>query len=53
MENQDFIITLVVPTDKKQLDRTYKRFVSNNYNDLKKLDKNNKMFFNELKPNTF
>lgn len=47
MENQDFIITLVIPTDKKQLDRTYKRFVSNNHNDLKKLDKNNKMFFND------
>lgn len=47
IENQDFIITLVIPTDKKQLDRTYKRFVSNNHNDLKKLDKNNKMFFND------
>lgn len=46
-ENRDFIITLVVPTDKKQLERTYKRFVSNNHDNLKKLDKNNKMFFND------
>lgn len=57
MENQDFIITLIVPTDKKQLDRTYKRFVSNNHDELKKLDKNNKMFFNnkfhELKGSQF
>lgn len=56
-ENRDFIITLVVPTDKKQLERTYKRFVSSNHDDLKKLDKNNKMFlndkFNELKGSQF
>ena len=56
-EKRDFIITLVVPTDKKQLERTYKRFVSSNHDDLKKLDKNNKMFlndkFNELKGSQF
>lgn len=56
-ENKDFVITLIVPIDKKQLERTYKRFVSGNHNDLKKLDRNNKMFFNnkfnELKGSQF
>lgn len=56
-KNCDFIITLVVPTNKKQLECTYKRFVSNNHKILKKLDKNNKMFFNnkfqELKGSQF
>jgi hypothetical protein len=56
-KNSDFIITLVVPTNKKQLECTYKRFVSNNHKILKKLDKNNKMFFNnkfqELKGSQF
>lgn len=56
-KNSDFIITLVVPTNKKKLEYTYKRFVSNNYKILKKLDKTNKMFFNnkfhELKGSQF
>ena len=55
--NHDFIITLVVPTNKKQLERTYKRFVSNNHEKLKALDKDNKMFlndkFHELKGSQF
>lgn len=46
-ESKDFIITLVVPTNKKQLGRTYKRFVSSNYEVLKKLDRENKMFLND------
>lgn len=56
-KNSDFIITLVVPTNKKKLEYTYKRFVSNNYKILKKLDKTNKMLFNnkfhELKGSQF
>lgn len=56
-QNQDFIITLIVPTDKKKLDHTYKRFVSKNHDDLKELDKDNKMFLNgkfrELKGSQF
>lgn len=56
-QNQDFIITLIVPTDKKRLEHTYKRFVSKNYDDLKELDKDNKMFLNgkfrELKGSQF
>lgn len=55
--NHDFIITLIVPTDKARLERTYKRFVSTNHNILKALDKNNKMFINgkfrELKGSQF
>lgn len=43
----DFIITLIVPTDKRKLEITYKRFVSKYYDDLKILDKDNKMFLNE------
>lgn len=43
----DFIITLIVPTDKRKLEITYKRFVSKYYDDLKILDKENKMFLNE------
>ena len=56
-QNQDFIITLIVPTDKKKLEHTYKRFVSKNHDDLKELDKDNKMFLNgkfrELKGSKF
>lgn len=55
--NHDFIITLVIPTDKKKLDRAYKRFVSSNIDSLKQLDKNKKMFlngkFHELKGSQF
>lgn len=55
--NRDFIITLIVPTDKKRLERTYKRFVSRNHDNLKTLDKDNKMFlngkFHELKGSQF
>lgn len=36
--NQDFIISLVVASDKKALARSYKRFVSANYDRLKELD---------------
>lgn len=55
--NCDFIITLIIPTNKKQLERAYKRFVATNCKRLKEIDKNNKMFFNnkfrELKGSQF
>ncbi len=57
IHNNDFVITLVVSTDKRCLDRTYKRFVSKNLKRLKELDNNNKMFindkFHELKGSQF
>ncbi|MDD3416955.1 MAG: DUF3800 domain-containing protein [Lachnospiraceae bacterium] len=37
--NKNFIIALVYVTDKKALDRAYKRFISSNYQKLKELDK--------------
>lgn len=56
-KGHDFVITLVVPTDKKRLDRVYKRFVSRNYNRLEQIDEGNKMFldgkFHELKGSQF
>ena len=39
-----FIIGTVMPTDVQKLKKVYKRFVSKYYKDLKKLDKDNKMF---------
>ena len=52
-KNKDFIIALIVPTNKKSLERVYKRFISSNLEVLKSIDKNNKMFrngkFRELK----
>lgn len=37
--NKDFVIALIHVIDKKSLERTYKRFVSSNYEALKDLDK--------------
>ena len=39
-----FVIGTVIPTDVQKLKKVYKRFVSKYYEDLKKLDKDNKMF---------
>lgn len=54
---KDFIIALIVPTDKKSLTKAYKRFISSNHDELKRLDNNEKMFFNnkfkELKGSQF
>ncbi len=37
--NKNFIIAMIYVTDKKALDRAYKRFVSSNFDRLKELDK--------------
>lgn len=56
-KNKDFIITLIVTTNKKSLERAYKRFISSNLKILKLLDKDNRMFlngkFHELKGSQF
>ena len=56
-KNKDFIITLIVTTNKKSLERPYKRFISSNLKILKLLDKDNRMFlngkFHELKGSQF
>lgn len=56
--HKNFIIAIVMPTDKEKLKRVYKRFVSKNLVRLKILDKDNKMFrkdgtFLELKGSCF
>ena len=43
--NKYFIICIVEALDDKKLKRTYKRFISSNYNDLKRLDIQHKMFY--------
>lgn len=53
-----FVIGTIIPTDINKLKKVYKRFVSKYYNDLKTLDKDNKMFrkdgsFLELKGSCF
>lgn len=57
-KNKFFIICVVVPNNKDRLRRVFKRFVSSNFDALKSLDKNNKMFydngkFKELKGSCF
>lgn len=52
--NRYFVIGIVIPKDSKQLKRVYKTFIRKNINDLRRLDKDGKMFnidghFNELK----
>ena len=44
---KDFKITLIIPTREKELQRAYKRFVSKNFIELKRLSNNRKMFSNE------
>lgn len=56
--NRFFIIGIIVPNDIKKLNRLYKLFVRKNYEELKKIDKDNKMFnqkgkFLELKGSCF
>ncbi|MCM1534230.1 MAG: DUF3800 domain-containing protein [Corallococcus sp.] len=52
-----FLIALVIPQSARALKTTYKRFVHQHLDELKKLDKNNKMFLNgkfkELKGSEF
>ena len=56
-KNHDFIVALIVPTDKNKLKLVYKRFVSKNFERLKTLDVDHKMFvndkFRELKGSMF
>lgn len=56
--DKKFIIAIVMPNNIEKLKRVHKRFVSKNLEELKKLDKNNKMFrkdgtFLELKGSCF
>ena len=41
-----FLIALIKPNDARKLKTAYKRFVTQNFEELKKADKNNKMFVN-------
>lgn len=56
--NRYFIIGIVIPKEPERLKRIYKLFVRKNFNRLKELDKENKMFskdgkFVELKGSSF
>lgn len=42
-----FLVALVVPQNARTLKTTYKRFVHKHLDELKELDKNNKMFLND------
>lgn len=57
-KNQYFVICLLRIKNKEKLKRVFKRFVSSNYEELKKIDKDYKMFdkngkFKELKGSLF
>ena len=57
-KNKYFIICILLPKDKDTLNKVFKRFVSSNLEELKLIDKDNKMFyesgnFKELKGNCF
>lgn len=57
-KNKYFVICLIMPKNKDRLRRAFKRFVSSNFDELKKMDKDRKMFydsgnFKELKGSCF
>lgn len=57
-KNQYFVICIVMPKNEDRLKMVYKRFVSSNMDELKKIDKKKKMFydngkFKELKGSCF
>lgn len=57
-KNKYFVICIIMPKNKDRLKRTFKRFVSSNFDNLKKMDKDKKMFydsgkFKELKGSCF
>ncbi len=57
-KNKCFIVCIIMPKNKDKLKRVYKRFVSKNLEELRKLDKAKKMFyssgkFKELKGSCF
>lgn len=57
LKNEYFIITLIIPDNSNTLKKSYKRFVSSNLKELKKIDNKQKMFlngsFHELKGSAF
>lgn len=57
-KNKHFIICVIMPKNKDRLKRAYKRFISSNLEELRKIDKDKKMFydngkFKELKGSCF
>lgn len=57
-KNKCFVICVIMPKNKDRLKRTYKRFISSNLEELRKIDKDKKMFydngkFKELKGSCF
>lgn len=44
-KNKYFVICFILPKNKDRLRRAFKRFISNNFDDLKKMDKDRKMFY--------
>ena len=57
-KNKYFVICIIMPKNKDKLKRVFKRFISSNFDKLKKMDIDNKMFYNngkfkELKGNCF
>lgn len=44
-KNKYFVICLIMPKNKDRLRRAFKRFISSNFNYLKKMDKGKKMFY--------
>ncbi len=57
-KNKYFVICIIMPKNKDRLKRVFKRFVSSNLDDLRKIDKDKKMFydngkFKELKGSCF
>lgn len=44
-KNKYFVVCLVVPKNKDRLRRAFKRFISSNFSNLKKMDKDGKMFY--------
>lgn len=57
-KNKYFVICIIMPKNKDRLKRAFKRFISSNFDDLKKMDIDNKMFydngkFKELKGSCF
>ena len=58
IKNRYFVICVIMPKNKTRLKRVFKRFVSSNYEELKRIDKDKKMFydsgsFKELKGSCF
>ncbi len=48
-KNKYFVICIIMPRNKDKLKRAFKRFISSNFNELKKMDKDKKMFYDNGK----